>query len=193
MRTVALGTLLALLPLWGAGHAFEWTPFEFPDRDQAYTLEIWQGEDAERPEAIMEIDVTSTGEGFDVVTNMRYERQAVDQSELEDAIFGAGFMGMFTMGPMMMFGPFAMMLPMLLGEEDIRVRSEPIRVMGVGRLHMDREVEVAGRTCVVVRLEPDNEGAGEMEFALAEGVPFPCYSRYGSGADAVEVRLVRIE
>jgi hypothetical protein len=32
-----------------------------------------------------------------------------------------------------------------------------------------------------------------MEFALAEGLPIPCYSKYSTGSDAVEVRLIKAE
>lgn len=179
--------------VFGGAHAFQWTPFEFPEGDQGYTLEIYQGADPDRPSTIMDIDVVDSGEGFDVTTNMTFEQRGVQPGNLQDAIFSGGFTSMFAMGPMMMFGPASMMLPMVLGDEDIRVRAEPIRIMGFGRMHMEREIEMAGHTCVVVRVEPDQEGAQSFEFAVADDVPFPCYSSFGEGEDAVEIRLVRVE
>ncbi len=94
-----------------------------------------------------------TGDGFDVTTNMTFEQRGVQSGDLQEAIFSGGFTGMFAMGPMMMFGPASMMLPMMLGDEEIRVRSEPIRVMGFGSMHMEREVEIAD-------LRGDPRGAG---------------------------------
>lgn len=180
--------LLAALVL-SAAHAFTWEPFAFPEGDQGYTLEIAQEGDG--PVTTIDIDVTSTGDGFDVTTTTTVRQTGIAQEEVEDAMFGGGF-GLFAMGPMMMFGPSFMMVPMMLGEEEVRVRAEPMRMMGFGSVFMDREVEVAGRTCVVVRVVPDGNPDGEFEFALAEDLPFPCYSRYGQGDDVVEVRLVEV-
>lgn len=192
-KTIRSLVLVAAITVLAAAHAFQWTPFEFPSGNQAYTLEIYEGADAERPSTTLDIDVADTGGTFDVTTNMTFEQRGVEAGNLQDAIFSGGFTGMFAMGPMMMFGPASMMLPMMLGEEDIRVRSEPIRIMGFGRMHMEREVEIAGHACVVIRVEPDGDGAQGFEFAVAEGVPFPCYSSFGEGEDAVEIRLVRVE
>lgn len=190
MRKLRASILLAALSL-GAAHAFTWEPFTFPEGDQGYTLEIVQGEDG--PATTIDIDVVDVGDAYDVTTTMTYQQAGVPKSDLDSAMFGGSTFGMFAMGPMMMFGPSFMMVPMMLGEEDIRVREEPIRVMGFGSLHMDSEVEVAGRTCVVMRMVPDGDPEAGYEFAVAEGVPFPCYSRYGQGDDVVEIRLVRIE
>lgn len=183
--------LVAAAVLLGAAHAFTWEPFVFPEGDQRYTLEIVQGQ--EGPATTIDIDVVDTGELYDVTTTMTTQQLGVGSGDLDSAVFGGGSFGMFAMGPMMLFGPSFMMLPVMLGEEDIRVRQEPIRIMGFGNLYMEAEVEVAGRTCVVVRLEPDGDAGGGFEFGLAEGLPFPCYSRYGEGEDAVEIRLVRVE
>ena len=61
---------------------------------------------------------------------------------------------------------------------------------GFGAIDMEREEEVAGRICVVIRMELD--GSDALEFAVAEGLPIPCFSLDGSGADAVEARLVEV-
>lgn len=189
-RTLAPLLLLALL---GAAHAFEWEPFAFEAVEQAYTIEIFQGEGAEVPDAVVDVEVVPAGDAFDVTTTMTFEQHGVAADDLEDAMWGGGAAGMFAMGPMLMFGPTFMMLPMLLDGEDVAVRSEPTRVLGVGTMHMDREVEIAGHRCVVVRLEPQAENGATVEFALAEDLPLPCYTRYGTGEGATEVRLVRAE
>lgn len=191
MPTRRLVATLGALLVIGAVHAFTWEPFVFPEGDQSYTLEIVEAD--EIPSTTIRIDIVDTGDGYDVTTTTTLQQTGVGQSELENAAFGGGAFGMFAMGPMMLFGPSFMMLPMMLGEEDIRVREEPMRVMGAGSLYMEEEVEVAGQSCVVLRFEPDQEGGGGFEFAVAEGVPFPCYSRYGTGDDVVEIRLTDVQ
>jgi hypothetical protein len=57
-------------------------------------------------------------------------------------------------------------------------------------MYMEREEVVAGHTCVVIRMEL--EGGDELEFAVAENLPVPCFSRYGSGSDAIEARLIDV-
>lgn len=189
-HALALAAAL-LLAAAGAAQAFGWEPFAFEPRDQAYTIEVVQGNDV--PTSTIEIDVVAQGDGFDVTTTMTTEQTGVAIDELDGALFGGGSFAMLAMGPTMLFGPAAMMVPALVGQEDIRVREEPIRVMGYGTLHMEREVEVAGRTCVVLRFEVDEQPDAGFEFAVADGVPIPCFSRFGSGDDAVEIRLTRIE
>jgi hypothetical protein len=39
----------------------------------------------------------------------------------------------------------------------------------------------------------DEDQSSNMEFALAEGVSVPCYSKYGTGSDTVEIRLIEAE
>lgn len=177
----------AALTLASGALAFGWTPLEFPEGDQRYLLEV-RGPDGAMT---MEIVLTDTGDAFDAATVLRIEREGLSRDALGEAAFGGGTLGMLAFGPMMLFGPSFVMLPMMLGDEDIRVRSEPMRIMGIGSLHMERTEEVAGLECVVIRFEPDNAGPDEVvEFAVAEGVPFPCITRYGSGDGAVEVRLL---
>jgi hypothetical protein len=36
------------------------------------------------------------------------------------------------------------------------------------------------------------EGGDELEFAVAKNLPVPCFSRYGSGSDAIEARLIEV-
>lgn len=172
--------------------AFRWTPLEFPEGDQAYTLELrTAGDSGEAQLAQIRIEITDTGGSYSVATTYTMNQENVAASDLGNAAFGTGMMGMFAFGPMLMFGPSFMMLPMMLGDEEIEVRSEPMRIMGMGRLSMSETVEVAGRECVVLRFEPDD---GEpVEIAVAENVPFPCYTRFDSGDGGVtEIRLIDV-
>lgn len=172
--------------------AFRWTPLEFPEGDQAYTLELRApGDSGEAQVAQIHIEITDTGGSYSVATTYTMNQENVAADDLSGAAFGTGMMGMFAFGPMLMFGPSFMMLPMMLGDEEIEVRSEPMRIMGMGRLSMSETVEVAGRECVVLRFEPDD---GEpFEIAVAENVPFPCYTRFDSGDGGVtEIRLIDV-
>jgi hypothetical protein len=104
---------------------------------------------------------------------------------------------MLGVRPMLLFGPSSFMLPMLIAQHDIAVRDAPIQVPGLGTLHMDREEIVAGHTCVVVRIvfegDDDFEEDGDVfEIAIAEDLPFPCFSRHGLLDEAVEAHLVEV-
>jgi hypothetical protein len=182
LRITAL--LLLALALHGVAAAFSWTPFAFPPGDQGYTLEIATDGGVTR----IDLDVRDRGGRYDVTTTTTTEAIGVHPEAISDAMFGGG--AMLGFGPMMLFGPAFFMLPMLLGQEDIRVMAAPMRILGIGTLHMDREEKVAGRTCVVIRLALD---AGEtVEFAVADGVPIPCFARWGTGRDAIEARLIDV-
>lgn len=170
----------------GSAHAFTWTPFEFPPGDQGYTLEVVTDEGASR----IDIDIVESAGGYGVTTTMTLVQDGVALDDLASAMFGGSGLAMFAFGPMMLFGPSFFLLPMLLGQEDIRVTDVPIRVMGMGTLYMEREEVVAGHTCVVIRMEL--EGGDSMEFAVAENLPVPCFSRYGTGSDAMEARLIEV-
>lgn len=185
--------LLTILFLSSQAFAFKWNMGEFPSGNQAYTFEVRSGEGETAQAVTFDVVVTDTGGQFDVVTNMTINQKNVSQSDLSSAVFGGSSLGMFAFGPMILYGPSFMMLPMMIGEEDIAVRSEPMRVMGMGSIYMDKTEEVAGFECVVLRLEMDEEGSDPIEFALAEGLPLPCYSKYGSGSDTIEIRLIKAE
>jgi hypothetical protein len=183
-----LRSFIAILACFvvGTAHAFQWTPFEFPSGDQGYTVQITSGEGV----SLIDIVMIDRGGTFDVTTSMTFEQIGVAQDDLSGAMFGGAGPAMFGFGPMMLFGPSFFILPMLLGQEEIAVRDTPITVAGFGTIYMDREEVVAGRTCVVVRMEFD--GSDALEFAIAEDLPIPCFSRYGSGSEAFEARLVEV-
>jgi hypothetical protein len=191
-RPVAVVLALALLA-GGSAHAFRWTPFAFPEGDQHYVLEIRHGEGDAAVAGTVDLRIADAGETFDATTTFTFAQTGLSAEDLSSVAFGGSLTGMLVMGPALAYGPAFFLLPMMLGEEEVRVRTEPIRMVGVGALHMEREEEVAGRTCVVVRFEPDGDPSGAMTFALAEGLPFPCYSVYGSGDGRVEVRLLQAD
>jgi hypothetical protein len=139
---------------------------------------------------LIDINISERGGLMDVTTVLTMSQEGVAPGNLSDAILGGPGFGMLAFGPMMLFGPSFFVLPMLLEGQDIGVNPIPTRIMGLGTLTMEREEVVAGRTCVVLKL--DMTQGDELEFAIAEGVPFPCFSRYGSGADAIEIRLIEV-
>ena len=178
--------VLVLAVALGGAQAFQWMPFEFPPGDQGYTMEIVTEDGVSQ----IDIDILERDGSYDVTTTMTFEQTSVPLGGLGDAVFGGAGFAMFGFGPMMLFGPSFFLLPMMLGQEEIKVQETPIRVMGMGTMYMEREEVVAGHTCVVIRLEMDGDDA--LEFAVAENLPFPCFSRYGSGSDLMEVRLVDV-
>ena len=187
-RTLLAPLLAALLSLAAAQEGFRWEPDTFPEGDQSYVLEVVTGGELEGLR--LSIDIVQTDAGYDVTTTIVSSQTGLSQDDLSGAAFGGSMLGGLAFGPMMFYGPAFMMLPLMLGQEEIRVRSEPMVVMGMGSLIMDSTVEIAGRTCVEIRFEPANDPDSVLEFALADGLPFPCYTRFGSGDDAVEMRLV---
>ncbi len=170
----------------GGAQAFQWMPFEFPPGDQGYTMEIVTEDGVSQ----IDIDIVDRGGSYDVTTTMTFEQAGVPLDGLSDAMFGGAGLTMFGFGPMMLFGPSFFLLPMMLGQEEIQVQDTPIRVMGMGTMYMDREEVVAGHVCVVIRMELEGDDA--LEFAVAENLPIPCFSRYGSGDDAMEARLIDV-
>ncbi|CAN5577136.1 hypothetical protein BH24DEI1_BH24DEI1_07880 [soil metagenome] len=195
MRASAL--VAGLLLLWGQASAFQWEPFVVPPGEHRYVVEVRtvaEGEDD--GVSTITINVREAGEGYRGETTIAFSQENVSAEELSTAMFGGSMLGTFAFGPMMMFGPTFMMLPMMLMGEEIRVRPEPLVVMGMGRLHMDSTVEAAGRDCVLLRFESgDAANASEdiMEFALAEDLPFPCYARYGSPGSYTEIRMLEAD
>ncbi len=184
-------SVLLVLALSSQSYAFKWQFDVWPEGNQTYTLEIRQGESDQV--VSMKIALTDLGETYDVSTTMVINQTGIAPSDLSSAAYGGSALGMFMFGPMVFYGPAFMMLPMMLGEEDIQVRSEPMRVMGMGTITMDHSENIAGYECVVLSFVTDDDPENHMEFALAENLPFPCYSKYGSGSDAIEIRLVSAE
>ncbi len=187
-KTIRIIAAVALLAT-GIALAFEWNMDSFPAGDHSYTWEM-SVEGGDAPQAVtITMDITQNGDSYDTATTMRVEQTNVAQEDLSSAALGGSMMGAMAFGPMMMFyGPAFMMLPMLLGQEDIHVRSEPVRVAGMGSIYMDHSETVAGHECVVLRLELD-DGSAPIEMALAEDLPFPCFSQYGDEGDRTTIRL----
>lgn len=174
----------------GGAFAFQWNPDAFPTGDHSYSWEITTQGDQGPEVATMTVDIAQKGDTYDTTTTLSVTQSGVAHDDLSTAALGGSMAGMLGFGPMMMFyGPAFMILPMMIGDEDIHVRQEPMRVMGMGSLVMDHSETVAGHECVVIRFEPDDDSGSPMEFALAEDLPFPCFSSYGGDADKVTIRL----
>jgi len=188
----ALRTAAAIVLLWaGSAQAFRWSSFDVPPGDQRYVVEVLVGDGSDTQVATMDIRIVDAGDAFDVTSTMTTVQRGVRPSEVANAVFTGGSVSLYFLGGMAA-GPAAYLVPMLLGDHDVRVRTEPIVFPGLGSLHMLHEETVAGLTCVVMRVEIDNAD-DDFEFAVAEGVPFPCFSRYGVGAGRVETRLLLAE
>ena len=189
IRVMAAFALLA----GGSALAFNWSPDNFPTGSHSYTWEM-SVEGGDGPQkATIGLDITQNGDSYDTTTTMKVTQTGVAQGDLASAALGGSMLGAMGLGPMMVFyGPTFMMLPMLLGNEDIHVRSEPVRVAGIGTIHMDKSEQVAGHTCVVLRLELD-DGSAPIEMALAEDLPFPCYSQYGDEGARTTIRLTKAD
>ncbi|MEJ2291195.1 MAG: hypothetical protein P8Y05_05695 [Deinococcales bacterium] len=187
--TIRVMTVVALLAA-GSAFAFKWNPDAFPTGSHSYTWEMTV-DSADGPQsATITVDITQKGDSYDTATTLKTTQTGVAHDDLSSAVLGGSMMGALAFGPMMVFyGPAFMMLPMLLGQEDIHVRGEPVRVAGMGSIYMDKSETIAGHECVVMRLEMD-DGSAPVEMALAEDLPFPCYSQYGDEGDRTSIRLI---
>ncbi|MEJ2287414.1 MAG: hypothetical protein P8Y02_02015 [Deinococcales bacterium] len=187
--TIRVMTVVALLAA-GSAFAFKWNPDAFPTGSHSYTWEMTVDSGDGPQSATITVDITQKGDSYDTATTLKSTQTGVAHDDLSSAVLGGSMMGALAFGPMMVFyGPAFMMLPMLLGQEDIHVRSEPVRVAGMGSIYMDKSETIAGHECVVMRLEMD-DGSAPVEMALAEDLPFPCYSQYGDEGDRTTIRLV---
>jgi hypothetical protein len=184
-----LATILATAGIlaFSVAHAFSWMPFEFPDGNQGYTLEFTMAGET----TTMDIDIVERNGSYEVTTTTKSTGKARYKEEISDILLGGGGgFGMMGFGALAMFGPAFMFMPMLMNDQDVRVRSEPIVVLGLGSIYMEREETIAGKRCVVIRMQLANTET--IELAVAENVPVPCYSKYGTGGESMEVRLVSV-
>ncbi|HEX7021324.1 MAG TPA: hypothetical protein VF171_00605 [Trueperaceae bacterium] len=191
IKKLALCTLVLLA---GSAWAFKWEPNVIPPGNHSYTLQlISTAEDAANEVATITIAITQNGDSYQVDTTYALNQKDIPEDSLQDALYGGAMLGMMAFGPMLMYGGGFTFLPMMIGEEDIHVRQEPMILMGMGKIYMDKAIMAAGRQCVVLRFEP-SDGSDPMEFALAENTPFPCYSRYSNGDGSyTEIRLIQAD
>jgi hypothetical protein len=170
----------------GSAQAFQWTALEFPSGDQGYTVQITSADGV----SVIDVDMVDRGGTFDVTTAMTFVQTGVARDDLSGAMFGGRGTGHVRVRS------DDVLRPELLHPADAarpggdRGAGHADHGDGFGTIYMEREEVVAGRTCVVIRMELD--GSDTLEFAVAEGLPIPCFSRYGSGSDAVEARLVDV-
>ncbi len=185
IRILAAVALLAT----GSALAFQWNPDNFPSGSHSYTWEMTIDQGDGPQTASITIDIAQKGDSYDTTTTTKVTQTGISKDDLSSAAMGGSMLGALALGPMMVFyGPSFMMLPMLLGKEDIHVRKEPVRVAGMGSIYMDKSETIAGHQCVVLRLEMD-DGSPPIEMALAPDLPFPCYSKYGDQGDQTTIRL----
>jgi len=189
-RFSSLAMALCVLALAGVAAAFSWEDTTFPEGDHHYVFEMES--DSLGPGVTLRVEYSykQVGGTYDTTSVTTVTTTGVEADELADGFMGGGAGAMLMFGPFLTFyGPAAFMMPFLLGGEDIHVRSEPIVKEGIGTVYMDRTETHAGLECVVVRLELEDEDS-VMEFGLAEGLPFPCFSRYGDEGDSTSMRLI---
>lgn len=193
MRTIFRFTTAVALLAAGTAFAFTWNPDAFPTGNHSYTWEMTVDGSDGAQSATITVDITQKGKSYDTATTMKMTQTGVAHDDLSSAVLGGSMMGALAFGPMMVFyGPAFMMLPLLLGKEDIHVRSEPVRVAGMGSITMNKSEKIAGHDCVVLRLEMD-DGSAPVEMALAKDLPFPCYSQYGDKGDQTTIRLIKAD
>ncbi len=189
IRTVVAVALLAA----GSALAFTWNPDAFPTGNHTYSWDLTVDTSDGPQTAVITIAITQKGDTYDTSTTMTVTQTGVAHDDLSTAALGGSMLGTLALGPMMVFyGPAFMMLPMLLGNEDIHVRTEPVRVAGMGSIYMDKSETIAGHECVVLRMEMD-DGSAPIEMALAEDLPFPCYSKYGDPGDQTTITLTKAD
>ncbi len=192
VRTLIAGLTLIGMLVGGSAAAFTLDMTAFPPGSHFYAFEITSDSLGEGTVMRVEYDVRQNGDAYDITTTTRITNSGLQQGEVMDALGGGGALAMFMFGPSILFyGPAVFVLPLVLADQDVAVRQDPITVEGFGTLHMDRSERVAGLECVVLRYEPEDD-TEPMEIALAEGLPFPCYSIYGEDDDRTTMRLVEV-
>lgn len=182
--------VLALVALpTAAGLAFEWSAEIVRSGDQRYLIEVVQGDGDDARTHRVEIVLVDRGGAFDVGVTVTVARAGVAPAEVGRSPFDASTELMAAMSASAANAVFASYAG-IAGE--VVVRDEPVALVGgIGRVHYEREEQVAGLTCVVVRVEL--AGYGEYLLAVAEGVPFPCFSAYGEGPNLVRTRILEAD
>ncbi len=194
IRYVFMSVIVLVVALVGWAGAFSWEFFEFPSGNQHYLFEIVIDEDGDVNRSLIDFVVNQNGDLYDATTSITFEQRGVTHDELGDAVFGGSSIGLMMFGPAMLFyGPGMFLLPIMLANEDIAVRADPIVSEGIGTIHMDHSETIAGHECVVISFVPEDEDAVMLEFALAEALPFPCFSVYHDGDSHTTLRLLQAD
>lgn len=182
--------VLALVVLaTGPGLAFEWSTEIVRPGDQRYLIEVVQGDgDGARVHRV-EIVLVDRGGAFDVGVTVSVTRPGITPADVGTSPFDASMELTSALSAIAANAVFASYAG-IAGE--VAVRDEPVELVGgMGRVRYEREEQVAGLTCVVVRVELT--GYGEHLLAVAEGVPFPCFSAYGEGPNLVRTRILEAD
>lgn len=179
-------TWVTLLLSAGTVLAFEWSPEIIRPGDQRYLVEVRQGDAAAFH---VEIVLTDLGGSFDVAVTLPIVRTGLSPAEVGSLLF---YLGAEANVALMAAAPNLMYASYVGIAGDVAVRDERVELLGgIVRVHFEREEQVAGLTCVVVRVEWT--GFGEYTLAVAEGVPFPCFSDYGEGDGRVRTRILEAD
>lgn len=193
-RKLFISVLFTATVLATSAGAFSWEFFDFPAGDQHYLFEIVMEEDGDSSRSLIDFTVKENGGLYDATTSITFEQQGVELAGLGDAVFGGSSVGLMMFGPAMLFyGPGMFLLPIMLANEEIAVRAEPIVQAGVGTVEMNRTEVVAGHECVVISFVPEGEDEVLLEFALAEELPFPCFSIYHDGGSRTTLRMLQAD
>lgn len=137
----------------------------------------------------VEIALTDLGGSFDVAVTLPIVRTGLSPAAVGSLLF---YLGAEANVALMAASPNLMYANYVGIAGDVAVRDEPVELLGgIVRVHFEREEQVAGLTCVVVRVEWT--GFGEYTLAVAEGVPFPCFSDYGEGDGRVRTRILEAD
>ncbi len=191
MRSIIRLLVVVAFLATGSALAFTWNPDNFPTGNHSYTWEMTVDQGNGPEKATISVDIVQKGSSYDVTTTTKVTQSGVAHDDLASAALGGSMSGALAIGPMMVFyGPSFTMLPMLLGNEDIHVRKDPVRVAGMGSIYMDKSETIAGHQCVVLRLVMD-DGSPPIQMGLAADLPFPCFSQYGDTGDQTTIRLIQ--
>jgi len=189
-RFLVVGLVAGALSLAGWAAAFTWGEFAFPPGDHTYVFEIAADSLDAGSLVRIEYGYKQVGDSYDTTSVVTVTGTGVSQDGLLDGMFGGGAGAFLMFGPYLAFyGPAAFVLPFVLGDQEIAVRSEPIVAEGIATVRMDRAESYAGFECVVVTIEFDDD-PDLMEIGLADGLPVPCFSRFGSEGDRTTLRLL---
>jgi hypothetical protein len=191
-RTRAFRHLVAcmtMLVVAGTVLAFEWSPEIIRPGDQRYLVEVRLGDGDAATVYHVEVVLTDRGGAFDVAVTLPIVREGLAPAEVGTSLFYVSFEAGAALKAV---SPDLVLAGQVRAAGDIAVRDEPVELLfGTGWVHFEREEQVAGLTCVVLRVE--STGFGEYTMAVAEGVPFPCFSEYGEGSNRVSTRILEAD
>lgn len=193
LMNIKYGLVVIISMCLGMSFAFTWDMNSFPESNQSYTIEITSPNSMRPKTTTMNIDITYSGNSYNISTNTITNQQNVPPEDVLLASFNNDNIGMVGFDPMAMFGEASFMISMFLtDQQNIQVSNEVTRVVGLGSMSMPRSIMIDGHECVVVLIEME-DSEQILDFAIAENIPLPCYINFGQGEEYTEFRLTRIQ